>query len=199
MKQQITEIRMDTAERLLTSALVNHLIQIQKEWSNPRGRLHDRDEPFLATHLDPTELRMLVFSGGQLFILETPKRIVGFSLVTSIEEFRKQYASNRGDLVLSKPADLDRAVYLYQLVIRRGETRKGHGSKLLRAVTSAHQEILADVVSKPCFNASSYEFFRANGFLDIGLLKLSSYRDFGALEPHVLLREGPLASGLGTI
>ena len=173
--------------RKLEPGLVRRIISLQRGWRSSRSCAKP-EEGFLATAFEEGEVWALYEGGGTFFIIRRSDDVVGFALTTGIEKFIEQYdAPAGGELHLTEPLDLTKYVYLYQVVIQKGEQQRGLGRRLMQHVQRCHsQPILADVLSSPVPNIGSSLFFARLGFRKVGELNLSNYRDYGPLTSEVL-------------
>lgn len=167
---------------------IRSLLALQRGWRADRHSAKP-EEGFLATEFAAEEVRDLYDHGGTFFLLHRADAVVGFALTTDIGKFTEQYdGPGGGQLCLTEALDLPSFVYLYQVVIQRGEEQRGLGRRLVRQVLGHHrQPILADVLTAPVPNLGSSRFFAKLGFKKVGILTLGQYRDYGALTSEVLI------------
>jgi ribosomal protein S18 acetylase RimI-like enzyme len=120
--------------RKLEPGLVRRIISLQRGWRASRGSAKP-EEGFLATAFEEGEVWALYEGGGTFFIIRRSDDVVGFALTTGIEKFIEQYdAPAGGELQLTEPLDLTKYVYLYQVVIQKGEQQRGLGRRLMQQV-----------------------------------------------------------------
>jgi hypothetical protein len=172
----------------LDARSISDVIDLQSGWYRASQTTQSQHDGFLATLFTPDELSNLFAKDGTLYVLyDANATALAFGLMLNIVEFTNQYANDRGEIKLSSALNLETFQYLYQLVVRRGHTRIGLGQRLLTAMlASTDCPVIADVISKPTFNKGSYEFFRSNGFEEVGTMELRGYRNFGPLTSIVL-------------
>lgn len=184
----VLELYCQAAGRKLEPGLVRSIISLQRGWQASRSTAKP-EEGFLATVFEEGEVLALYEDGGSFFIIRRSNEVVGFALTTSIKKFVEQYdAPAEGQLRLAEPLDLAKLVYLYQVVIQKGEQQRGLGTRLLEHVQRYHtQPLLADILSSPVPNIGSSLFFARLGFRKVGELNLSNYRDYGPLTSEVLV------------
>lgn len=168
---------------------ISSILALQRGWRADRHSAKP-EEGFLATEFAADEVRDLYEHGGTFFLLQRSGTVVGFALTTNIGKFTEQYdGPGGGQLCLTEALDLPSFVYLYQVVIQRGEEQRGLGRRLVRHVLDHHrQPVLADVLTAPIPNLGSGRFFARLGFKKVGVLTLGQYRDYGALNSDVLIR-----------
>lgn len=174
--------------RKLEPGMVRRIISLQRGWRASRSTAKP-EEGFLATAFEEDEVLALYEDGGTFFIIRCSDDVVGFSLTTGMKKFLEQYEPPAGgELHLDEPLDLTKYVYLYQVVIQKGEQQRGLGTQLMQHVQRYHsQPILADVLSSPIPNIGSSLFFARLGFRKVGQLHLANYRDYGPLTSEVLV------------
>jgi len=184
----VLELYCQAAGRKLEPGLVQGIISLQRGWQASRITAKP-EEGFLATAFEVSEVLALYEDGGAFFIIRRSNEVVGFALTTSIGKFVEQYdAPAGGQLRLAEPLDLTKFVYLYQVVIQKGEQQRGLGTRLMEHVQRYHtQPLLADILSSPIPNIGSSLFFARLGFRKVGELNLSNYRDYGPLTSEVLV------------
>lgn len=184
----VLELYCQAAGRKLEPGLVRSIISLQRGWQASRSTAKP-EEGFLATAFEASEVLALYEDGGSFFIIRRSNEVVGFALTTGIEKFVEQYdAPAGGQLRLAEPLDLAKFVYLYQVVIQKGEQQRGLGTRLMEHVQRYHtQPLLADILSSPVPNIGSSLFFARLGFRKVGELNLSNYRDYGPLTSEVLI------------
>lgn len=185
------ELYSQAAASNLEPGLVRSIISLQRGWRVSR-RAAQPEEGFLATEFAESEVHALYEDGGTFFVIRRGGDALGFALTTRIAEFTEQYDSAPGSkLHLSEPVDLAAFVYLYQIVIRKGEQQRGLGKHLMQHVQQHHKTpILADVLLSPVPNLGSKLFFTRLGFKSVGVLSLANYRDYGPLSSEVLINTG---------
>lgn len=181
-KVSIAEVNTRTSN---LSEIISSVISIQKEWSNHSDFMESPG--FLATVFSTLELTEILNSGGRLFIAGAEGRApVGFALATGGRAFTSQLR-NQDELLMFNEIDLSNSLYLYQIAVVEKCTRMGIGTKLLMAIANSTEKmIFADYLIEPKKNEMSQHFFHKQGFSKIGLLKLGSYRSFGALVSEVV-------------
>lgn len=184
----VLELYCQAAGRKLEPGLIRSIISLQRGWQASRSTANP-EEGFLATAFEEGEVLALYEDGGSFFIIRRGDEVVGFALTTGIEKFVEQYdAPAGGQLHLNEPLDLAKFVYLYQVVIQKGEQQRGLGTRLMQHVQRYHtQPLLADILSSPIPNIGSSVFFARLGFRKVGELNLSNYRDYGPLTSEVLV------------
>ena len=184
----VLELYCQAAGRKLEPGLIRSIISLQRGWQASRSTANS-EEGFLATAFEEGEVLALYEDGGSFFIIRRSDDVVGFALTTGIEKFVEQYdAPAGGQLHLNEPLDLAKFVYLYQVVIQKGEQQRGLGTRLMQHVQRYHtQPLLADILSSPIPNIGSSVFFARLGFRKVGELNLSNYRDYGPLTSEVLV------------
>ena len=184
----VLELYCQAAGRKLEPCLIRSIISLQRGWQASRSTANP-EEGFLATAFEEGEVLALYEDGGSFFIIRRGDEVVGFALTTGIEKFVEQYdAPAGGQLHLNEPLDLAKFVYLYQVVIQKGEQQRGLGTRLMQHVQRYHtQPLLADILSSPIPNIGSSVFFARLGFRKVGELNLSNYRDYGPLTSEVLV------------
>lgn len=171
--------------------LARCIISMQRGWRAGRDTANPQ-EGFLATEFAESEVQELYRERGAFFTIRKGGDVLGFALTTKIDKFIEQYDSAQGgQLSLSEPLDLSEYVYLYQIVIRKGEQQRGLGKRLIQQVQRHHtRPLLADILSSPIPNLGSSLFFGRLGFRRVGVLHLASYRDYGPLTSEVLISTG---------
>ena len=184
----VLELYCQAAGRKLEPGLIRSIISLQRGWQASRSTANP-EEGFLATAFEEGEVLALYEDGGSFFIIRRGDEVVGFALTTGIEKFVEQYdAPAGGQLHLTEPLDLAKFIYLYQVVIQKGEQQRGLGTRLMQHVQRYHtQPLLADILSSPIPNIGSSVFFARLGFRKVGELNLSNYRDYGPLTSEVLV------------
>jgi len=184
----VLELYCQAAGRKLEPGLIRSIISLQRGWQASRSTAKP-EEGFLATTFEEGEVFGLYEDGGSFFIIRRSDDVVGFALTTSIKKFIEQYdAPASGQLHLAEPLDLAKFVYLYQVVIQKGEQQRGLGTRLMQHVQRYHtQPLLADILSSPIPNIGSSLFFARLGFRKVGELNLANYRDYGPLTSEVLV------------
>ncbi len=184
----VLELYGQASGRKLEPGLVRRIISLQRGWRAGRSTAKP-EEGFLATAFEEGEALALFEDGGSFFIIRRSDDVVGFALTTSIKKFIEQYdAPASGQLHLAEPLDLAKFVYLYQVVIQKGEQQRGLGTRLMQHVQRYHtQPLLADILSSPIPNIGSSLFFARLGFRKVGELNLANYRDYGPLTSEVLV------------
>ena len=184
----VLELYCQAAGRKLEPGLIRSIISLQRGWQASRSTANP-EEGFLATAFEEGEVLALYEDGGSFFIIRRSDDVVGFALTTGIEKFVEQYdAPAGGQLHLTEPLDLAKFIYLYQVVIQKGEQQRGLGTRLMQHVQRYHtQPLLADILSSPIPNIGSSVFFARLGFRKVGELNLSNYRDYGPLTSEVLV------------
>jgi ribosomal protein S18 acetylase RimI-like enzyme len=146
-------------------------------------------DAFLISAFDLQELNGLLESGAALILLERENELVGYSLITPIEEFTALYAPGSGDTFMpTTTIPIEKTDYLYQIAVAPKYSRRGFGYRLLElAKVHSQSGLLADILVQPLENSASIQFFEKNGFAECGTLILANYRDFGQLQSKVYL------------
>lgn len=181
-----------TELRAPTPALEQDVLALQRDWI--AGATSDIQKGFLISAFAPGELEKLIENGAFLYAARShTAALAAYILIAPLTEFTELYKDPALGKMLwhGSPITIDEPFkYLYQMATRRGEEHRGLGAQLLQYASEDLQcPLLTDVLCAPLNNEASRNFFVKQGFREAGRLHLKAYRDFGALESVVLVRD----------
>jgi O-methyltransferase involved in polyketide biosynthesis/GNAT superfamily N-acetyltransferase len=170
--------------------VIKKILNLQKNLI-AKNNLDHYKTGFLVSSFQIQELINLIHRGS-LYYIEEKDKIIGYAIVTPLNDFFKLCTNNKSDhLINHSPLELINAslfCYLYQIAVDKDSQYKGVGTSLIKYIKeNAGKNILTDILIKPIKNKASLNFFAKNNFKQYGNLFVNNYRDFGKLISKVLI------------
>lgn len=183
------EFRFYDRASLGLSEAIDDLISVQSELVTSREQISSEDG-FLISRFDHDEVSDLFMKrSARLVLCRRGSICLGYSLLTSIDEFTDLYSqNNENEFSPYRALDLNKMDYFYQIGVRQSAAKTGIGSQLMvRTKEFSGKDLLADILVSPVKNSVSAKFFIKHNFAPSGLLTLSHYRNFGSLHSEVFV------------
>lgn len=179
----ISSANVDQHESVLRSVL-----RLQEKWI-VKAEHADTLSGFLISALSFAELMGLIRGGSELWCSIGHSRLLAYCLITPPSEFTSLFKDeDRGRFFAEGDINFLETRYLFQVCTDKAISRKSVGSDLLGyLLKKVNCPLITDILTSPLNNSASIQFFKKNGFLEIGDLELAGYRDFGKLTSRVLI------------